>query len=45
LLKVERFVEFVYEIAPDLQDMVDREASELRRAYQLINEPTVQAEV
>ena len=45
LLKVERFVEFVCEIAPDLQGMVDREASELRRAYQLINEPTVKAEV
>ncbi|MBK9307214.1 MAG: DUF692 family protein [Nitrospira sp.] len=45
LLKVERFVEFVCEIAPDLQDMVDREASELRRSYQLVNEPTVPAEL
>jgi len=45
LLKVERFVEFVCEIAPDLQDIVDREAHDLRLAYQIVNEPTVPAEV
>ncbi|MBX3304039.1 MAG: DUF692 family protein [Nitrospira sp.] len=45
LLKIERFVEFVREVAPDLQSMVEREARELRLAYRLINEPAVSAEV
>lgn len=44
LLKVERFVEFVCEVAPDLQSIVDREACELRLAYRSVNEPTVPAE-
>jgi len=41
LLKVERFVEFVCEVAPDLRSMVEREARELRLAYRLVNEPTI----
>ncbi|MBX9722887.1 MAG: hypothetical protein K2X81_15910, partial [Candidatus Obscuribacterales bacterium] len=41
LLKIERFEEFIQEIAPDLRSMAEREASELRRAYQLANEPQV----
>jgi uncharacterized protein len=45
LLKVERFVEFVCEVAPDLQSMVEREARELRLAYRSVNEPAVPAEV
>lgn len=45
LLKVERFVEFVCEVAPDLRSMVEREARELRVAYRSVNEPTVPAEV
>lgn len=39
LLKVERFVEFVREVAPDLQGMVEKEARELRLAYRSVNEP------
>jgi uncharacterized protein len=45
LLKVERFVEFVREVAPDLQSMVEREACDLRVAYRSVNEPAIQAEV
>lgn len=45
LLKVERFVEFVCEVAPDLRSTVEREACELRVAYRSVNEPTVPAEV
>lgn len=45
LLKVERFVEFVCEVAPDLRSMVEGEAHELRVAYRSVNEPTVPAEV
>lgn len=45
LLKVERFVEFVCEVAPDLQSMVERESRELRLAYRSVNEPAVPAEV
>ena len=45
LLKVERFVEFVCEVAPDLRSMVEREARELRAAYRSINESAVPAEV
>ncbi|MDC8447618.1 MAG: DUF692 family protein [Nitrospira sp.] len=41
LLKVERFVEFVDEIAPELQDIAEAEAQELRRAYRFANEPAV----
>jgi len=43
LLKVERFVEFVREVAPELQSTVDREASELRLAYRSVNESHVVA--
>ncbi len=42
LLKVERFVEFVHEVAPELQGIAEREAKELRRAYRFANEPGVQ---
>lgn len=45
LLKVERFVEFVCEVAPDLQSMVERESHELRLAYRSVNESAVPAEV
>lgn len=41
LLKVDRFVEFVQEVAPELQDIAEREADELRRAYRFANEPGV----
>jgi uncharacterized protein (UPF0276 family) len=41
LLKVDRFVEFVHEVAPELQDCAEREAAELRQAYQIANEPHV----
>ena len=39
LLKVERFVEFVREVAPELQGIAEREARELRCAYRFANEP------
>ena len=42
LLKIERFVEFVCEEAPELDGIVEREANELRQAYADVNEPTVQ---
>ncbi|MDH4082437.1 MAG: DUF692 domain-containing protein [Nitrospira sp.] len=45
LLKIERFVEFVHEVAPELQGMVDREACELRLAYRSVNESHVVAQV
>lgn len=45
LLKVERFVDFVREVAPDLEHIVEREAGELRLAYRSVNESTVPAEV
>ncbi|NJN70925.1 MAG: hypothetical protein HC801_12080, partial [Nitrospira sp.] len=45
LLKVERFVKFVREVAPELQSTVDREACELRLAYRSINESHVVAQV
>ncbi len=41
LLKVERFVEFVCEVAPELQGIAEREAEELRHAYRFANEPDV----
>lgn len=43
LLKVERFVEFVREVAPELQDIAETEAQELCRAYRFANEPAVPA--
>lgn len=41
LLKVERFVEFIREVAPDLQPTVEREAAELQQAYRVANEPQI----
>ena len=45
LLKIERFVEFVHEVAPELQDIAEREAEELRQAYRFANDPGVQVSV
>lgn len=45
LLKVERFVEFVHEIAPELESIVEKEAEELRRAYRFANEPDLSVHV
>ena len=39
LLKVDRFVEFVHEVVPELHSIAKREAEELRRAYRFANEP------
>lgn len=44
LLKVDRFVEFVHEVAPELRSLVEREAEELRCAYRFANEPGVPME-
>jgi hypothetical protein len=41
LLKVQRFVEFVREVAPELVSIAEREALELRRAYHFANEPGI----
>ncbi|BFU92071.1 MAG: hypothetical protein NTAFB01_32580 [Nitrospira sp.] len=41
LLKVERFVEFVHQVAPELGGIAEREAEELRCAYRFANEPGV----
>jgi len=41
LLKVERFVEFVHQVAPELRGIAEREAEELRCAYRFANEPNV----
>jgi uncharacterized protein len=41
LLKVDRFVEFVHEVAPESHSIAEREAEELRRAYRFANEPGV----
>lgn len=41
LLKVERFVEFVHQVAPELQGIAESEAEELRCAYRFANEPDV----
>jgi hypothetical protein len=43
LLKIDRFLEFVHEEAPDVDDLAEREAGELRRAYHAANEPPLQA--
>jgi hypothetical protein len=42
LVKIERFVEFLQEEAPELADIAQQEADELRRAYEVANEPHVQ---
>lgn len=41
LLKVDRFVEFVHEAAPELHGIAEREAEELRQAYRFANEPAL----
>ncbi|MDF0674194.1 MAG: DUF692 family protein [Nitrospira sp.] len=41
LLKVDRFVEFVHQVAPELRGIAEREAEELRCAYRFANEPDV----
>jgi uncharacterized protein (UPF0276 family) len=43
LLKIERFLEFVREAAPELTGIAEREANELRQAYDSANEPAVPA--
>jgi len=43
LVKIDRFVEFVLEEAPELAAMAEQEADELRRAYDFANEPPIQA--
>jgi uncharacterized protein len=45
LLKVERFVEFVHEVAPELQRMAEREAEALRQAYRFANELNISPQV
>jgi hypothetical protein len=42
LVKIERFMEFVQDEAPDLGGIAEQEAGELRRAYEAANEPPVQ---
>jgi hypothetical protein len=44
VLKIERFMEFVRNRAPDLEAAAMREAEELRRAYDLANEPVSTAD-
>jgi uncharacterized protein (UPF0276 family) len=43
LMKIERFLEFIHEIARDLDDVAASEAEELRRAYAVANEPVAPA--
>jgi uncharacterized protein len=43
LLKVDRFVEFIHEVVPELHGIAEREAEDLRRAYHFANEPGVPA--
>jgi uncharacterized protein (UPF0276 family) len=43
LLKIERFLEFVHEEAPEIDGVAEREADELRQAYHSANEPAVSA--
>ncbi|MCP9446156.1 MAG: DUF692 domain-containing protein [Nitrospira sp.] len=42
LVKISVFVEFVRQTAPELIDIAEREAEELRRAYDFANEPSPQ---
>lgn len=42
-VKIDRFVEYVSEQAPDLTSLVQREAAELRRAYRAANEGPLQS--
>lgn len=43
LLKIERFVEFVREVAPTLAEVVEREAEGIRQGYRVANTPHVSA--
>lgn len=43
LLKIERFLEFVHEEAPESDATAEREADELRQAYHAANEPATPA--
>ena len=45
LLKIERFVEFVREVAPEVEDIAAREAEELRLGYRAANTPLASAQV
>lgn len=45
LLKVERFLEFVHEDAPELDEVAAREADDLRQAYQFANQPVTPVDV
>ena len=45
LLKIERFVKFIGEVAPDLQSTVGREAAVLQQAYRVANEPLISVRV
>lgn len=45
LLKIERFVEFVRDVAPEVQDIAQREAEELRQGYRIANAPLVSTQV
>ena len=45
LLKIERFVEFVREMAPTLAEVVEREAEGIREGYRVANTPHVSAQV
>lgn len=42
LVKIERFIEFVHEEAPELAGIAQQEADELRRAYEVANAPPAQ---
>jgi uncharacterized protein (UPF0276 family) len=42
LLKIDRFLEFVHEEAPDVGSFAEREAEDLRQAYHAANEPPLQ---
>ena len=43
LLKIACFVEFIHEVAPDLDRTAAQEADELRTAYHAANEPAIPA--
>jgi hypothetical protein len=43
LIKIERFLEFVREAAPDLVELATGEAEQLRRGYAAANEPAIPA--
>jgi uncharacterized protein (UPF0276 family) len=43
-IKIDRFLEFVREVAPDVETMAQREANELREAYRSANEAPASVE-